>query len=374
MTLRVTWQQALTWRMGRQLLEPRGTLSAVDVVRRLSGVQAQVASSAEMAIRARQQRPRNNEVAEALTGGELVKTWAMRGTLHLLAADEAGRYLSLLAAGRSWESPAWERYFGLSSAQIEGLRHVVREILDGRVMTREDLNVEIVKRPGYEHLADELKSGWGTLFKPLAFQGDIVFGPNQGTRVTFARPEQITTHWQPLPHPDEAAPLVVSAYLSAYGPASPLQVRHWLARGRISGKQNKHWFALLGDALTKIDVDGEEMYVRTEDADSVAAAKPSQTVRLLGGFDQWVLGPGTENEHVIPAGRRAAVSRTAGWIAPLVVVGGVVRGTWSLDTHRLAVAWFKESGKPPTVALGKEVDRLGELVGRQLESDVTIVE
>ena len=126
-----------------------------------------------------------------------------------------------------------------------------------------------------------------TLFKPLAFQGDIVFGPNQGTRVTFARPDQITAHWQPLPHPDEAAPLVISAYLSAYGPASPLQVRHWLARGRISGKQNKHWFALLGDALTKIDVDGEEMYVRTEDADSLATAKPSQTgaysvARLVG--------------------------------------------------------------------------------------------
>lgn len=53
--MRVTWPQALGWRMARQLLEPIGTLSAVEVVRRLGGVQAQVASSAELAVRVRQQ-------------------------------------------------------------------------------------------------------------------------------------------------------------------------------------------------------------------------------------------------------------------------------------------------------------------------------
>src|SRR3954454_333486 len=147
MTLRVTWPQALAWRMGRQLLEPVGTLGVVDVVRRLCGVQAQVSSSAELAIRLRQQKSRKDEVAQALADGDLVKTWGMRGTLHLLAADEAGRYLSLLAAARSWESPAWERYFGLSAAKIEGLREVVREILDGKVLAREEVNRQIVERP-----------------------------------------------------------------------------------------------------------------------------------------------------------------------------------------------------------------------------------
>jgi hypothetical protein len=137
----------------------------------------------------------------------------MRGTLHLFAADEAGHYLALLAAGRSWESPAWQRYFGLSAAQIEGLRDVVRGILDGRVMTREEVNAEIVRAPGYEHLVDELKSGWGTLFKPLAWQGDICFGPNRGTRVTFARPEQLSPTWQPLPSTEEAARLVFRRHL-----------------------------------------------------------------------------------------------------------------------------------------------------------------
>jgi hypothetical protein len=51
--IRVTWPQALAWRLRRHELDPVGRLSAPDVVRRLSGVQAQVASSAELAIRVR---------------------------------------------------------------------------------------------------------------------------------------------------------------------------------------------------------------------------------------------------------------------------------------------------------------------------------
>src|SRR5919108_4738682 len=109
MAVRVTWKQALAWRMARHELYPVGGLRVEQVVRRLCGVQAQVASSAELAVRVRQERSRPGQVGRALAAGRLMKTWAMRGTLHLLAPEDAGAYLSLLAAGRSWEKPAWER-------------------------------------------------------------------------------------------------------------------------------------------------------------------------------------------------------------------------------------------------------------------------
>ena len=51
--MRVSWRQALAWRMERQLLDPVGDLSVAETVRRLCGVQAQVASSAELAVRVR---------------------------------------------------------------------------------------------------------------------------------------------------------------------------------------------------------------------------------------------------------------------------------------------------------------------------------
>jgi uncharacterized protein YfaQ (DUF2300 family) len=87
--LKASWRQALAWRLGRHLLDPVGTLAVEEVVGRLCGVQAQVASSAEQAIRIRRVKSEPGEVARALAAGNLVKTWAMRGTLHLLTQRTA---------------------------------------------------------------------------------------------------------------------------------------------------------------------------------------------------------------------------------------------------------------------------------------------
>ena len=186
--------------MRRQLLDPIGGLSAVDVVRRLGGVQAQVASSADLATRVRRRASRAGDVGSALAEGRLIKTWAMRGALHLLTPEEGGAFLSILAAGRSWELPSWQRYFGMRARHWDRLRAVVREALAGPALTREDLIAAIVIERELSHLADELRSGWGTLFKPLAWQGELCYGPSQGTRVTFTRPDVV----------------------SATGPASPI--------------------------------------------------------------------------------------------------------------------------------------------------------
>jgi hypothetical protein len=96
-------------------------------------------------------------------------------------------------------------------------------------------------------------------------------------------------------------------------------------------------------------------------------------VRLLPGFDQYVLGPGTGDPHVVPSARRAAVSRQAGWIAPIVVAGGVVRGTWELADGEARIAWFGESGRVPQRLLRVEVARLAEIVGRALRPSVSVL-
>jgi hypothetical protein len=69
---------------------------------------------------------------------------------------------------------------------------------------------------------------------------------------------------------------------------------------------------------------------------------------------------------VVPPGRRALVSRTAGWISPLAVLGGRVVATWSLDDDHVRLAWFAEAGRAPARALGSEIRRLGGLLGREL--------
>lgn len=368
----VSWTQARSWRLERHLLDPIGSLGPHDVVRRLCAVQAQVPSAAELAIRLRQRTSEPGEVGAALAAGELVRTWAMRGTLHLLAPEDAGGYLSLLAAGRTWERPSWIRYFNVRPADWPPLREAVREALDGRVLTREELVGTIIARPAFAHLAQELRSGWGTLFKPLAWQGDLVLGPAQGNRTTFTSPWTASATWGGVPPADEAAPVVIAAYLRAYGPATVEHFAAWLSRGWMGKRILTRWFGELGDRLAAVEVDGDEAFVLAEDLDELLATEPtSGLVRLLPGFDQWVLGPGTDDAHVIPPGRRSAVSRTAGWIAPVVVLDGVVAGTWGLDRDDLRVMWFAEAGRVATRALDAEVVRLGSILGRELTLSLT---
>jgi hypothetical protein len=372
-TLRVTWAQALAWRMRRHFLDPIGDVTLTEVVRRLCGVQAQVASSAELAIRLRQKRSEPGEVAGALANGDLIKTWAMRGTLHYVTPEDAGIYLSLLAAGRSWEVPSWQKYFGMEPGDFDEMRVVARDALDGRSLTREELSAAMVKRPRLRHIGQEMASGWGTLLKPLAWQGDLCFGPSRGNRVTFMRPDQASRRWAGLPEPNEAAPRAITAYLGAYGPATVDGFGHFLSRGRVSKRSLRTWFRALDDRVTQVDVDGDSAYVLAEHADELAATKPTNTIRLLGGFDQWVLGPGTEDPHVVPQPFRRLVSKQSGWIAPIAVRGGVVAGTWELHGNALHIGWFASGRAPSKAAFADEVARLASMIGRDLEFEIATV-
>jgi hypothetical protein len=374
MAASVSWQQALAWRMQRHLLDPIDRVPTTGVVDRLCGVQAQVASSAELAIRVRRETSRPGEVARALRDGRLLKTWAMRGTIHLFTPERAGTFLSLMAAGRSWERPSWQRYFGVTPTQVEALRRAVRVALEDGPKTREELAAAVVTRRGLRRVGEALGSSWGTVLKPLAWHGDLCFGPSRGSRTTFVRPEDASSRWSGLPDPDEAAPAAIVAYLRAYGPATFDAFGNWLAGGYFGKRQLRTWFSALEERLAEVDVDGERAYVLAEDLDELAATAPTITVRLLPGFDQYVLGPGTGDGHVVPASRRAAISRQAGWISPVVVAGGVVCGTWELDADESRIAWFREAGRPPRNALRAEVTRLSSILDRDLRPVVSIVE
>jgi hypothetical protein len=124
--------------------------------------------------------------------------------------------------------------------------------------------------------------------------------------------------------------------------------------------------------LAEVDVEGERAHVVAEDLEELVATSPTPAVRLLPGFDQYVLGAGTADGRVVPAARRAAVSRQAGWISPVVVAGGVVRGTWDLHGDDARVAWFREAGNPPRRALREEVARISSILGRELHPKIRI--
>lgn len=359
--MRLTWDQVFAWRLRRQYVEPRGDVDAVDVVTRLCGVQAQVTSSAELAVGLRQRTP--GGVAAAVAEGALVKTWAMRGTLHLLPVATASAFLALLASVRSWEKPSWQRSFGATPAEVAGLVELVSELLDGAVLTRDELVSAIVVDARFAALGEQLRSGWGALLKPLAWQGALCHGPNHGNRVTFTSPRGLPG-WCDLPELDEAANIVIPAYLAAHGPATPEVFDAWLSRGNLRKGVLRELFAGLGDRLVTVDVEGQSAYLLASDVDELATTKPTESIRLLGGFDQYLLAPGTKDTRLLPAEHRAKVSKAAGWISPIVLAGGRAVGVWSLDDDTVTITLFSGAPTPPRDALDAELAHVAQVTGR----------
>ncbi len=369
----LTWDQALSWRMDRQLLHRLDDIDTTAIVQRLAGVHAQVASSAEQAVGVR--RPDGtSDVAKALATRAIVKTWAFRGTLHLLAAEDAGAYLSLLATARSWEKPAWQREFA-TAEQMAAIADAATAALDGAVLTREVLAGEIIARTGDASLGEKLISGWGAVLKPLAWQGLLCNGTSQGNRVTFTSPATWLPGWKGLPDPADAAAVAIPSYLGAHGPASMTAFDQWLCRGASKKATLKSWFGALMDnsTLTVVEVDGEPLYARTADVDALAAAVASDQVRLLPAFDQYVLGPGTRDHRIITPARRSLISKAAGWISPVVVAGGRVAGTWQADGDALVIELFSEADAVDRTALDAEVAVLERVTGRQFTTSVVTI-
>jgi hypothetical protein len=101
----VRWEQVLAFRLRRQRLARRiGREAILQVAADLCGLHAQVMSSAELTLWARVDELRPGDLARELWDERrLVKTWAMRGTLHLLPASDVP----------VWQPPS--AHFGITS-------------------------------------------------------------------------------------------------------------------------------------------------------------------------------------------------------------------------------------------------------------------
>jgi hypothetical protein len=103
--VKVSWDQVHAWRLRRQFVDPRGNADAVHIVSRLCGVQAQVASSAELAVRMRQAKPETGAVERGiaadphggLCGSGMVNTQVGDGVDGF--GGEASRLVETVSAG-----------------------------------------------------------------------------------------------------------------------------------------------------------------------------------------------------------------------------------------------------------------------------------
>lgn len=319
----LTWPQVHAFRLQRHHLAARAPAKdLVTVARDIGGAQAQVMSAAELQLGVRSDSS-VEDVRRALWKTKtLVKTWLMRGTLHLIPSADLPLYTAAMRSRRVWPNYAWLKWVQLTEPELISLIESIGDALD-QPLTREEL-IARVGRTSSEHVRTVLKSGWSTLLKPVARAGRLCFGPSRGQSVTFVRPDVWLDSWQTL-DPDEALVEVARRYLRAYGPATKDDFSRW--SGTSSGLGKTAW-AGLADELVPVAIEGVRGDALEADLKRLTAPTHGSTVRLLPSFDPYLMGY-NNRDHLFEPAYRARVSRTAGWISAVVLVDGRVIGTWS---------------------------------------------
>ena len=368
---RLTWPGVLSWRLKRQRLDhraPRG--EALGVVREICGLHAQVMSSAELTLWARVEDLEPEAVREALwERRSLVKTWAMRGTLHLLPADELPLWVAAMGVLKPRHYVAsWQRHYGLRREEAEAMLAAIAEALDDRMLTREEPAQEVGRLLGSEELGGKLRDGFGTLLKPSAFRGDLLFAPSVGRNVRFARPDRWLPGWEPV-ETEAAIREVVRRYLSAYGPATREEFARWF--GTSSPAQAGRLIKGLGEEVAPVEVEGVAAWMLAEHVPEAEEAEPAGVVRLLPAFDHYVVAAPRNREAVLPRALKGRVYRPQGWLSPVLLVDGRMEGVWQHERKgdRLVVGIEPLREQPAWVRRAAEVEaeRLARFAGGGLE-------
>jgi len=361
-------RRVAAWRLARQLIAPPSSTTAEEVARRLIGVQAQVVSSAALAVAVRGTELTTTALPQALAERRLVRAWAMRGTLHAFDADDYPTIVGALRRRETWRRPVWFRYFEVTEAEMESIIEGVGAILDdGRPRTRRELADDLGRRLG-RGLERQLASSWGTLLKPAADRGYLIHAAGEGNTVTFTRPDRWIGRWREV-EPDEALPELLLRYLAAYGPASAVEVRRWW--GGLKSTFMRTALGELGGHAVTIDLGGAHGLLLAEDVDAIAATAPlAGAVQLLGPFDPLIVGGGSR-DALIPPAFYSRVSRTAGWISPVVLVDGVVAGVWDGtvrgDDYAVTIDWFATTRPPARRVVRAAAERVATTLGLGLE-------
>lgn len=370
----LTWKQVNAWRLAQHYLAAPGKRKdLVKILAQLGGVQAQVMSAAELALAVRLDGLPPQQVQTALwRERSIVKTWAMRGTLHLVAASE----LPLYAAARSLQElrslRTYFNYFGIAQKKVDAYLDAAPEILTAKPMTREEFAAKMAARLNTPKFLDALLySGWGTPLKPLAWRGDLCFGPNRGQKVTFVNGRKWIGKWKRR-EPYAALQEVLRRYLRAYGPSRAVDFALWWG---FSLRQTRKLFDSLEDELLQVDVDGWRALALQTTIEAMQDSTTRNKVNLVPLFDMYVmaLGRGAELEPHLPKRYHKRVYRPQGWISAAVLVDGVIQGIWEYQAQNTQTVIKVQMFTALMAEVRKGIEAEAERLGRFLNSKVELI-
>jgi hypothetical protein len=365
--LSMTWKDVWHRRLARHyLLKPAPAGEVVKVVDAVCGIQAQVMPAAELCIGIRVAGVTRQDVRDLLWEQRLlVKTYGLRGTVHLFPASDLSMWMAAVRA-RPFDEKRLEVH-ALDRRKLQTLVDAIGSALDGQRLTMKELGEEVVRRLGAwagEKTGDAWSSGfprWRMAIAEAAEQGQLCYGPPDGNEVTFVRPDQWTGVWKDV-EPQEALREVFRRYLRAYGPATTRDFAQWFAVpprvGREVGEE-------LRDEMEEVDVEGYRAYVLAGDTE-VLDAREKMPVRLLPHFDCYVIGCHPRDRLLPPEWNERVPPRTTPSQLQVLLVDGVVAGLWERKAKGARVdikveSWV-ELNKRQKGQLEEEAVRVGEIL------------
>lgn len=326
-------------RLAAQRLVPGTTAAAPeDAARAVLGIQAQDLRAAGLAVRVRVPGATRADLAAA----DLVRTWTVRGTAHMLAAGDLP-WIDALTGPRNRRrfDALMRKRSNLETA--ERIRPIAIGLLADGPLTR----AELLERLD-EHGAPSLGPLSVNVLMPwLASTGEVIGTPDGSFRL--ADPP-------PAIDPDEALATLGRRYLEGYGPAGPEDLARW------SGLPITACRRALGDVPGAVDA-GDGLLALP----AAPAPEPPRAL-MLGAFDTSMLGWRDRDLLVPPAGAPRLLPG-GGVIRAVVLASGRAAGTWKVEgsgaRRRVAFDWFAD--QPDADALASEIAAVGAWLGLELE-------
>lgn len=308
-------------RLAAQRIIGPGFDTAGEVVRHLTAMQGQDLSGAMTSTALRVKGTPRAAVVDAMNAGEVVRSWPMRGTLHLVPAEDLGWMLALTAPRIVKGATRRRTELGLDADKLARAADLAVESLrGGRAMRREEL-LEVWEKEGLLGLPGR---GYHLLFH-LAQDGLICFGPYQNG----AQSVVLLDEWVRSPRQltrEESLGEWTLRYFRSHGPATVKDFAWWT---KLTQADIKVGLALARPHLASASREGVEFLMdpRTPELLDTCRAE-ARAVTLLPGFDEFILGYGDRSAALPVEQAPQVVPGNNGMFRGTVVVDGRVVGTW----------------------------------------------
>ena len=327
----------------------RSKRGVAQVVRDVCGVQAQDAAAAALSIRARRAGLVAADVERALAEERsIVRTWCMRGTLHLVAAEDVGWLLKLFGPIFIRSNRGRRAKLGLSDEVAErGVRALRSVLAKHGALTRAEIVEQLASHD--IRLTGQARPH---LLALAALQGVICYGPARGREPTYVLLNDWIERGVDLTA-EQARAELTQRYLSAYAPATPEDFAAW--SGLALGDARAAWQHIASALIEVKWGDTSAWMLKTQTKWLKQIAAQSLTVRLLPAFDTYLLGY-RNRDLILDAKHARRIYPGGGIIHPALMVEGRVSGAWKVKRHKHHIEVIVESFEDLTADVQQELE------------------